>query len=370
MTSVDKTSDGPRSVAAQKQTKRTVGTFFVVSAVPIAWMVSQFLAIANRPPEWQFMDPTYTYLGNSVEVGQGLPAAHYQHPGFPVFWFLGPILRLADAVSGGQGLGTAIVLRTSFLFDVSSFALVILQVAALLFASLVLVRRLSLLSALLFQAIFFGLGATSSDVGPLGMQVALALILIGLLGPVLTDVKTPIGTARQLLIGLVLALAILTKLTSLPLVFFVAPLLSPRQLLRVLATVLITGLIGSLVAVRGSVIDMAVFFARVLPTTGRRPDETDGSLLSGLVTIPGNLSNLWPELSIVLVGLALIMIRPPRPPFSRRPYRLVAGVSLGFAGAALISVKAFQLSDFIAMLPPHCRPWSCCIFLYVTQFQS
>ena len=327
-------------------------TLAFVTIAPVTWMVGQFLAILNRPPEWQIMDPTYTYLVNSVEVGQGLPAAHYQHPGFPVFWFLGPILRLAEGVSGGQGLNSALVLRTHFLFDVSSFALVALQVSALIFASVVLARRLSIVSALIFQALVLSLGAASSDVGPLGMQAALALILIGLIGPLLTDARTTIGTPRQILIGIVLALAILTKLTSLPLLFFISPLLGIRQLVRVAAVTLIVGFVGTLGSVRGAAIDMAVFFARVLPTTGRRPDETDGSLLSGLATIPSNLASVRLEMIVVIVCFVLIALRPPQPPFTRRPRYLVEGLTLGIAVAVLAGIKGFQPADFIAMVPP------------------
>ena len=321
-----------------------------MSTAPVVWFVQQVFWVGQRPPIWQSMDPTYTYLVSSIETIQGLPAAHYHHPGFPVYWFLGPILRLANWISGGPDLSLALVTRTEFLFDVSSGALAALQSVALVVASVVLARRLSLTSALLFQALVFASGVLTSDVGPIGMQVTLSLFLIGLVAPLFVDRETTIKGSREFLIASVIALAILTKLTSLPLLFFVAPLVQFRQFIRITLMALAVAGVGTLVAVRENVIDMAVFFANVLPTTGRRPGESTGSLLPGIAAIPSNLSAIGMELLLLLAAVALIMSRSPQAPFKRRPTHVIAGSALALGIAGLSSIKAFKVDDLVVLL--------------------
>jgi len=296
------------------------------------------------------MDPTYTYLVSSIETIEGLPAAHYHHPGFPVYWFLGPILRLANWMTGGPDISLALVTRTEFLFDVGSGALAALQSIALIVASVILVRKLSLTSALLFQAVVFASGALTSDVGPIGMQVALSLFLIGLVAPLFVERGIAITGTRQFLIASIIALAILTKLTSLPLLFFVAPLVQFRQFIRMGITALAVAGIGTLIAVRENAIDMAVFFANVLPTTGRRPGESSGSLLTGTAAIPSNLAAIGIELLLLLAAIVLILLRSPQAPFKRRPTHIITGIALALGIAGLASIKAFQIGDLVVLL--------------------
>lgn len=324
-----------------------------ILAAPVGWAVAGLVTAVSRAPLWQTMaDPVYVYLVGGVEIVQGQPSFANQHPGTPLFWLYG-LLSVAThlATGGGVSLAQDVVARPETFLLVVDVALVLGVSAGLLVLGWGIWRRFGLGAALLAQAVAMTARTLlDSPASPVPLQLAIMLMLVGVVASALDGRRSAVGRGRAAAVGILLALGFTAKLTFWPALVLPLLLYRRRDLLRIYLWFVGFSVVTVLLTVRGELLNTVVWWRNLLLTSGRTPgDAATRSLTSGLLDLPSIAWTWTPLIAVALlaVGGCLLVRRRRAAAPDWQPWRGFVALGLVVVLSYLSTVKTWRPWDLV-----------------------
>jgi len=179
-----------------------------------------------KGPSWlgTNLDPDYCYLLNALNLAQGLPPGHTDHPGTFLQALCALILKGAHFLAGRGTLADDVLARPEMYLTFLTIVILCLYAASLVWLGLN-TRRFtgSTAAAALAQAVpFLSPVAAESLVSlrPESLLFALSACLAALAAASLCEAPRPSSRALVTLMGATVGAAMATKITALPLLLF------------------------------------------------------------------------------------------------------------------------------------------------------
>jgi hypothetical protein len=329
-------------------------------------------------------DPAYPYLFNGMGLMRGFAPEHVDHPGTTLQMLTG-VVSLVDWVVRRAVGATTLNFEAAVLSDAESYlltisvVLLILNVVGLFYLGLKIARSSgSLAVAMLAQAgylLFAGQLPRFAYVSPEALTIFDAAIVMGLLSPYLfSDPEYRGRTADPVLIGLFLALGLISKITFLPVLGLMLLIPGFRSRLLCLASLLLfsVAFFGPALSKFSYWWDFVRRIVRHSQYYGEGPVE-----FMELAAVPSRMWAFWQNLPVLYVAFIAAALVGVFQLFSvRRPDRTVwqasvfsAIISLGLLSAikhygfryaipslAIVpSVLAWSMFHFVKIFPGH-RP--------------
>lgn len=267
---------------------------------------------------WNF-DPSYTYLLNALCMVEGFTPGHTDHPGTTVQEIGAIVILLVHAVRAAVGQAPAVVedvLRHPELYldRISDVLIGLLALAMGLVTRQLLKRAGQPLLAALFLLLFLTSGTlveTLRQVQPEPLQAALAILATLLAWPS-PDTAGRRQTMRAVALGAVLGTAVVTKITSLPLILLLVAVPSLSMfgvaVLAALAAIAVLSL-----PIVPALPDMYMWQRDLLFHSGRYGAGAAGlPPLANMVSAALGFLHDEPVLPLSLATLALALVRQVR----------------------------------------------------------
>jgi hypothetical protein len=114
-----------------------------LAVLPALFLIAEFLFRAHGTPYWLWfnLDPSYAYLMSGMEILEGLPPGHVDHPGTPVQCIVALVVWLSGAGSPGTAVGASAFTGAEAILARTSDALFALDAAAMLVLGWTVWRR-------------------------------------------------------------------------------------------------------------------------------------------------------------------------------------------------------------------------------------
>jgi hypothetical protein len=256
-------------------------------------------------------DPAYPYLFNGMGLVRGFMPQLVEHPGIPLQMLTG-VISVVDWLVRRLFGATTLNFEAAVLGNPESYlltitiALLILNVAALFYLGMKIARSSgSLAVAMLAQAgylLFASQLPRFAYVSPEALTIFSAAMVMGLLSPYLfsSDAENHGGIADPILIGLFLALGLITKITFLPVLALVLLIPGFRSKLWCLASLLLFSVVFFAPALsRFSYLrDFIVRVVRHSQYYGEGPVE-----FIELSAVPARMWAFWEHLPVLYLGI-------------------------------------------------------------------
>lgn len=313
-----------------------------LAAIPAALLIFGALLRSIVGPVYAGLDlydydPAYVYLFNGAGLIEGHTPAHVDHPGTPLQLLTGTVSYLAWWLArAGMPFGAAVFADPEFYLGIVSLVLLSLNAAALFLLGWRVHRAArSLPLALLSQSGLVLLGPLMPrlfHVAPESLVLLSASLSMAILARVLFAKDASFSAWRAVLLGLVLAIGVTTKVTFLPLIALVLLLPSFREILVASAALLVSAtlLLSPIASKLGQVYG---WLLGILLHEGRYGFGEAG--IVDLARVPGRAVQLLqaePILALAALGCVVVIFR--RGFVSR----------LGFVAAVLVAILAAQVA--------------------------
>jgi hypothetical protein len=200
----------------------------------------------SQGPYWlgNNSDPAYYYLVNALTLCDGQFPQYRDHPGIPLTALEALLILPTHAARGGDGLVQDVLKNPELYLSVTNVAVAFLWFVSLLIAGGMTLRRTGRLrTALLLQLTpFFSLTSLHylPRAGPEALLALFAFWLAAVALLVLESGETPRYGRYSVAFGIVIALALATKLTAIPLLV-VPVFLLPRKHKLIYAAIALAG---------------------------------------------------------------------------------------------------------------------------------
>jgi hypothetical protein len=222
--------------------------------LPALFLVAEFLLRAHGTPYWLWfnLDPSYAYLMSGMEILEGLPPGHVDHPGTPVQCLVALVLWLSGAGSPGGVVGASAFTGAEVILARTSAVIFALDAAAMLVLGWTVRRRFGALAPalvaegapfvtmlalrhgidvkpepmLLFATMLLAAAMVEEALAP-GRRSLVALAAAAGFGTACKVSFAPLALAPFLLVAPARRRAALVALTAVAFVIFIAPAL-PR----------------------------------------------------------------------------------------------------------------------------------------------
>lgn len=259
-------------------------------------------------------DPAYVYLFNGAGLIEGYTPAHVDHPGTPLQLLSGAVSYLVWLLGGRElPFSAAVFAAPEFFLKATSLTLLSLNAAALLLLGLrvhAATRNLPL--ALLPQSGLVLLGPLTPrlfHVAPEALVLMSASLAMAVLAPVLFARDTTFSAWRAILLGVVLAIGVTTKVTFLPLIALVLLLPSLREILIAAGALLVVAAL-LLLPIFSRLGQVYAWLMGILMHEGRYGFGEEG--LVDLARVPGRAAQLVlaePILAIAAIGCLVVIFK-------------------------------------------------------------
>lgn len=310
-------------------------------------------------PVWaSYPDPGYQYLLSGVVLIQGGTPLHNDHPGTSIQWIIGVMEWLLHQVSGESSLTQDVVNRPEFYSQWVGAGLAILYLVSLAFVALRLFTFFGLLPSLAFQLVMlWGLPLFSVarfKLMPESLVLSCGLLVLGLLAPVLSRRQTQLGTKSVMLLGVISAIGLTSKIIFIP-VLLVILTLSSRRNLAVFVPTLFGATALILIPVFSRFDYMRTWFWNIFANPGRQGQALDSwdagrQWLDSLANVSGFVR--WYALGILVIGVAVaIGLLAGDKSENVRRWRPVLAVALGLAATLALGVKPIEVRDWLLTIP-------------------
>jgi hypothetical protein len=273
---------------------------------------ARYLKDANGP-YWlgANSDPEYYYLVNALALAELSVPGYYDHPGTTLTYLEVPVIILTHTAAGGADLTTSVFTAPEKYLNSAHYAVLFLWVTVLTLAGGVTFRQTgSLLLALLMQLAPFLPSAGASYLYLPRVCPESLLVPVGILFATVAPafVERPGGHGRRYasLFGVIVGLAVATKVTAVPLAIVPLVLLPGRQKVGYAAVVVLSALALTAVLLPRYLLFLSylmrtgaefapgagedgparAYFANVCAALGRVPLASSIILLSALVLTP------------------------------------------------------------------------------------
>lgn len=324
---------------------------------------TQFVVIIHEFRNWipvwaSYPDPGYQYLLSGVVVIDGGTPLHNDHPGTSVQWIIGITEWLLHQVSGVGSLTENVVARPEYYSQWVGAGLALLYLSSLIFIAWRLLTTFGLLPSLAFQLVMlWGLPLFSVarfKLMPETIALTCAILVLGVLAPVMSGKRTPLSVAAVISLGIISAIGLTAKILFVP-VLFVIFVLSSRRNLLVFVPTLIGATVLILVPIRSRLDYMRTWFWNIFTNPGRQGQPLDSwdagrQWLDSLSNVSGFVR--WYALGLIVIGVtvAIGFLAGDKSENVRR-WRPVLAVALGLAATLALGVKPIEVRDWLLTIP-------------------
>ncbi len=212
--------------------KRALTTVFAV-VVPLALLALWGAMLEAKGPYWLGgnLDPDYAYLLNGLNILKGFTPGHVDHPGTPVQVLVAIVVKATHALAGAGPLVDDVIRRPELYLKVSCWVMLVLFATALVAAGLAAAQTTGSVLATLAMQLLPGLSSVIAVhilcVKPEPLLAALATALAALVMRRLDPRRAPRPLFDAAGFGIIVGLAVASKITAVPLVLL--PLLLLRN---------------------------------------------------------------------------------------------------------------------------------------------
>lgn len=334
----------------------TLATMLVM--VPIG---AQLLLIVRQYVNWMpvwawYPDPGYQYLLLGGGIITGSTPKLVEHPGTAMQWTIGVAEYLTHVVAGEGEFRSDILQRPEFYAQAAGGVLASLYLLALALAVWRFVRAFGVWPALVFQLLLlWGLPILSIGryrLWPESLVLTCGIVALALLAPTLARQRQP-SSAETLVLGLISAIGITTKVIYLPLFLIPLLLLGRQRIVLYLgaATLSISLIFIPIYSRLGYMVD---WYRAIGSSPGRHGQSGDwhplGGLYESITALGGFVRWLTPVALVILIGSFIVTVTE-RDRISSYRWRPAASLVVSAVLVILPGVKQTEPRDFILLIP-------------------
>lgn len=204
---------------------------YVLLFVPILFIILSTYIRNQQGPYYQafFLDPSYAYLMNSLNVVNGKPIGHTDHPGTTIQLLGGAVLKLDSLVAAIKGETESISMKVikdpeRYIKQINNILIYIVAITVFFFGFQIYLSTQQLGLAIISQAFpltFWILLDHLPRLEPEPLLIACGYMLGTILVPVATDdLGETSSLPRAFIAGITVGIGLMTKVTFAPLLLF------------------------------------------------------------------------------------------------------------------------------------------------------
>ena len=268
----------------------------------------------KKYPLWVFYDPAYPYLYNGVVIIQGGVPGHTDHPGTSLQWISGIVSKLTHVLrDNGSSLSEDVVAHSELYLRASGIILSVffcLSLGALGFRMLKYMGGSAAVSlVVLISAGFRFWNPQIFILSPESLVITTSTLIVALLVPSLVDLSRQSTTASLILVGVLLAIGLTSKVILMPILLTLPFIFQLRQLAVVMIS-LVTSSALILTPVYSRIYTMYIWFTGVATQPSRYGNDTsvEWSIFENLRLAQRRITENSPQLMISFAAVLVLVV--------------------------------------------------------------
>lgn len=317
----------------------------------------------KKYPLWVFYDPAYPYLYNGVVIIQGGVPRHTDHPGTSLQWISGIVSKLTHVLrDNGSSLSEDVVAHSELYLRTSGIILSVffcLSLCALGFRMLKYMGG----SAAVSVVVLISAGCRFWNpqifiLTPESLVITTSTLIVALLVPSLVDLSRQSTTASLILVGVLLAIGLTSKVILMPILLTLPFIFQLRQLAVVMIS-LVTSSALILTPVYSRIYMMYIWFTRVATQPSRYGGDTsvEWSIFENLRRARWRITENSPQLMISFAAaLVLVLVifviqnRAQTRILGTRSWQPSAGLLVAIIATFAMGYKPSVERDFVLLV--------------------